>query len=208
MKVVVSAIAAALSFAGMAFAQAPVSNPTALADFKIPNLQALTSEMGWQSNVVTEGGQQVLIVSINSRQVALWPVACNPQTGACAGLYCFALIPDRTSAAVANDFNVAFNPARATIRDGQVVLDRYIIGDYGVARGSLVIDLAVQADLINQWWNFKQSQSVSAQVAFAPILEAPKDVHKAAAGTTHLDRLAPSDTLLDQISAGNGAIIN
>ncbi len=179
-----------------------VTSPRELTGLKLDDLAALAIECGWSAEHVTDDDDDaLLIVEINQRKLVLHPHACD-RNGHCGGLYVFALIPSQASSQTVNDFNVHFNPARATIREGQVVLDRYIIGDFGVARGTLSIELQVQAGLIDDWWDFTRDRQANAmQVSFNPLLPEQGTTKLPLPLMEELDLKAP---LLEVLELGNG----
>ena len=179
-----------------------VSNPRQLMGFGFDDLERFAEDAGWTSYRVNEEESEVLVLTVRERRLVLWPRACDSRD-ICRGLYIFALIPSQASSAKTNAFNVEYNPARATIRDGQVVLDRYLIGDFGVSRGTLSIELQVQAELIDDWWAFTQTNKASATaVAYDPLLE--NYATETPSLDMHFDSLDLSPSLLDKIAAGNG----
>lgn len=189
-----------LMLSGPAAAQL-VSEPRKLIGINFNDLEALAVESGWDTERITQDGDSVLVVNIKGRRVVMWPRACDSE-GRCGGLYIFSLIPSQASSALTNGFNVQYNPARATLRDGQVVLDRYIIGDFGVTRGGLSIELQVQAQLIDDWWDYAKAHKIrGTAVSFNPLLE---ELPPVTAVTSHFEDLKFAAPLLDQIASGNG----
>lgn len=168
---------AALAFATPAMAQGPtLPQAGEVTDFSMDSLLGLVHDAGWKARPFEEdNGLRGIGVTIGSRELVLVPTACN-DAGSCKGLYTYALIPDNPGAVDLNRFNLAYNPARATSQGGALVLDNYLIGDYGVVRGTLAVHLLVQADLIGAWWKFRQGDTqidLSKSVAFAPLVPAP-----------------------------------
>ena len=194
---------AATVLAGIGAASAQmVSEPRELIGFNFEDLETLAADAGWGSYRADDGTSEVLVITIDGRKLVLWPRACSSE-GRCGGLYVFALVPFQASSALTNAFNVKFNPARATIRDGQVVLDRYLIGDFGVVRGSLWIDLQAQAKMIDDWWEFAEDNRVRATaVSFNPLLAEKWPENETV--SSHFDEIKLSPALLDQVAAGNG----
>lgn len=200
MKQLVALLFSAVAFLGLARAQL-VENPRVLMGFDLDSLEGLAVESGWGTERVTEGDDTLLVITVGGRHLALWPRACDSE-GRCGGLYVFSLIPSRSTTALTNGFNVQYNPARATLRNGQVVLDRYLTGDFGVTRGGLSIELQLQAKLIDDWWAYaKANQVATTAVSFSPLI---KELPPVTAVSHHLDELSLTDTLLDQIASGNG----
>lgn len=178
-----------------------VSEPRKLIGLSYDEIEAVAEDSGWPVERVTEGGDTVLVVTIGGRRVVMWPRACDSDDR-CGGLYIFSLIPSQSSSALTNGFNVQYNPARATLRDGQVVLDRYVIGDFGITRGSLSIELQVQAKLIDDWWAYSKAHKIrGTAVAFEPLFEELPELPTA---SSHFDELSLEAGLLDRIASGNG----
>ncbi|MEM9421111.1 MAG: YbjN domain-containing protein [Pseudomonadota bacterium] len=199
-------IGASLSMvSGAAAQQPPVSNPSGVMKFNPGALQALVQEAGWQAKIEPNNGSPVVVASVNGRTLVLSPTACDA-TGACAGLLTFAILPDQASLSTVNQFNVRYNPIRATVREGRIVLDRYMIGDYGAARGSLIVDLAVHASMVDAWWTFRDQGNkggLSNAISFRPLVSKKKG-HSV---EVSLMQDAPiSLSLFERLSFGNSAL--
>jgi hypothetical protein len=196
-------MAAAQPLSNPAMGSGPVSNPAGLTDLQLGSLAQVIRDAGLPVEQIEFGNSTGLGVTINNRKVALFPTACDTK---CNGLYILAPIPDQASAAQANGFNIRYNPARATIRDGALVLDRYIIADYGMTRGGLIIELLVQADMINLWWDYKQSGPT--EVSFAPLFDGETGGHDGDAAPSHWDELGLSAADMRGLSLLNGKMTN
>ncbi len=178
MRIIVIAAIAALFGLSSAKAQPPVSNPSGLISFNANALQALVQEAGWTARIEQNNGRPAIIATVEGRTLVLNPTACGTN-GQCGGLLTFAVLPDQASLETVNQFNVRYNPIRATIRGGRVVLDRYTIADFGAARGSVVVDLAVHASMINEWWKFRGQGGqggLSNAISFSPLID-PQETH-------------------------------
>lgn len=119
-------------------------------------LETFLDDAGWRYERRIASGEDVIVAEIEKRTIILWPRACN-QDGVCAGLLSFAVIGDLASAKEVNRFNNRFHAARATLREGRVIMDSYTYADFGVVRGSLLIELAVLAGLVDDWWDFAKT---------------------------------------------------
>lgn len=164
----------ALSLFTPAYAKSDLPGADEVMSFSLDELVTLIKDAGWQAEPFNEDGLTGVTLTIGTRQLALVPTACV-SSGNCKGLYTYALIPDNPGAADLNKFNLSHNPARAITQNGTLVLDNYIVGDYGVVRGSLAVHLLVQASLIDAWWQFRQGDKneidLSKSVAFSPLGE-------------------------------------
>lgn len=163
----------------VAFAQGEIPQAKSVIEFTPDALSALAQDAGWNPrSFQNDDGTQGVAATISGRELVMIPTACD-QRGTCKGLYTYALIPDDPEVIDLNSFNLAFNPARATTQDGILVLDNYLVGDYGVVRGSLAVHLKVQADLITAWWEFRQNMtspghsSTAQTVSFQPFTPLP-----------------------------------
>lgn len=144
--------------------------PRRLMTFAMADLEALARDQGWLAERYTDPqGIEVLLIAVSGRRLALWPRACD-EMGRCGGLYAFAVLPVGASSIVTNAFNARFPPARATVREGRVILDRYVVGDFGVARGSLAIDLQLLARLIDDFHAFHAGNGATWNAGFDPLL--------------------------------------
>ena len=117
-------------------------------------------------------GTPVLVVQANGRILNLQNRACSLQ-GECGGLWMFAFLDDSAPLSTMSRFNQVSKPARANLLDGKVVLDRYLIADYGITRGSLVVNVGVFAASVDQWFAFNEASGPQQRVSFDPIMAPP-----------------------------------
>ncbi|MEL6365589.1 MAG: hypothetical protein AAFR11_12205 [Pseudomonadota bacterium] len=149
--------AALAALPGLAFAQsAPVSNPTGLLPtLTLEAVAPLFAEAGF--SVRRDG--QYLVINVSGRTVVAEAAACRSAND-CDGLFLYAIANSRSSAAVAAEFNRRQRIARSVyVDETSVALDRYLIGDFGVARGSVVVDVYVLASMLDNWFQYNNSQS-------------------------------------------------
>ncbi|WOI52133.1 YbjN domain-containing protein [Parvularcula sp. LCG005] len=176
-----AAAAVVLSGAALGGAMAqPVSRPTEmLPSVSFTHIEPVLREAGFQTLIQEANGQKVMYVQANNRRLQLFQRACSSETQ-CAGLWMFAFMTSSASLDQINQFNMGSKPARATLINGKVALDRYLIADYGTARGSFVINAAVFVSMIDQWFEFEK-QTGAVAVSFEPLFgETPS-----AAGMDH-----------------------
>lgn len=169
--VMAAAAAISIGFAATASAQsgAPVSNPTGLVPtLTLETVQPVLNEVGFSTNIATlSNGGRLMEVRYGNRLILLESQACA-SSSSCAGLAMYAILTGSTSLSQVNAFNQVSKPARATISDGVLMLDRYLIGDYGVTRGSFIVDIAVFVSMIDQWYAFSGSMATS--VDYEPLI--------------------------------------
>ncbi|MEM6648970.1 MAG: YbjN domain-containing protein [Pseudomonadota bacterium] len=148
----------------------PVSRPTDLVEsLSFEDIGPVLTEAGIPNQVQVVNGQQVMLAEIQGTKVQFRRRACVREDK-CAGLWMFAYINDTSTPEVLHEFNKSSKPARAMLFDNAVVLDRYLIADYGTARGSLIINVRVFAQMVRQWFTFSQ-QNGPVQVSFQPLMQ-------------------------------------
>ena len=200
-QVFLSAFAAAtVLLCGVASAQAPVSNPLGvLPDVSLRTIQPLLQEMGAETEIRTINYEEFMFVRLNGRFLRLKSRVCSNGVSGCAGLWITAFINGETpDTQMINAFNTGSPPTRATLQGGSVILDRYLIADYGITRGSLAVNFSVAVGGINAWFEFFSQYGRSSSVAYSAE-QAP------ASGFTH-DELEFLNLLSSAPQEGNEAI--
>jgi hypothetical protein len=167
-RFMLAGIAASIALNGVAAAQA-ISRPTELVpSVAFEDITPVLAELGWQTNVRAVNGQQLMEVRTPNAILVFRRRACTSEAS-CAGLWMFAFMDDQESLGVINEFNQSSKPARATIVNNKVVLDRYLIADYGITRGSLMVNVVTFASMVDVWRNFTRQRGAVA-VSFEPLL--------------------------------------
>lgn len=133
----------------------------------LDSLQAMLDEAGWPNQQTKTAGEDIIVAKFDGKTIVLWPQACS-DLGVCSGLLSFASLGDTANTAQVNQFNNRHHAARASLRNGHVILDSYTYADFGVVRGSLLIELAVLAKLVDDWWIYDR-QMAEARSTFQPI---------------------------------------
>lgn len=167
--------AAALSIASAiapAFAQQqdPVSRPRdIISSYALENVVPVLNELGFQTTQSEANGARAVTATRNGRTLLVLETVCA-QPGSCAGLWMIALINESVSTETTNAFNSATRTVRASTTNGALYLDRYLIGDYGAARGSLAVNFEVFAQSIDLWFQFSSQagSGTGSSISFAP----------------------------------------
>ncbi len=169
MRKIISFIAGAFAAVSAAQAQDIVANPTGVVpNLALSNIQPVLQEAGFGAQVQVIQGEQMLRVTYNDFVMYMSARACRAD-GNCAGLWMLAPLNDSASMTTINSFNQNSKPARATVVGTQVLLDRYLIADYGITRGSFLVNTAVMFGMIEQWFEFKASAQAQ-RVSFTPLI--------------------------------------
>lgn len=161
MKYAIAALT--LMFGGMngALAQnAPVADPTGvILNMNFESIRPVLEEVGFEVQDEVVGQINALAVTYDGKKAFLQPTACN--SGDCLGLVMTALLtPTNTPTQdQVTAFNVNLNAGNAVLSDGQLYLKNYVVADYGVTRGSFVIDVAVFISLIDNWFEMYPSEN-------------------------------------------------
>jgi len=171
-KSLIAVLSAAALCVAPAFAQQPdpVSRPRdIISSYALENVIPVLNELGFQSTQSEANGARAVTATRNGRTILVLETVCK-QPGSCAGLWMIALINDSVSAETVNAFNSATRTVRASTTNNALYLDRYLIGDYGAARGSLAVNFEVFVQSIDLWFQFaSQAGSGSrSSIAFMP----------------------------------------
>ncbi|WP_306250957.1 YbjN domain-containing protein [Parvularcula sp. IMCC14364] len=144
----------------------------------MPNLSFVTvepflNELGY----VTEQGQlndgrKVLRATRDDRELFFEARACQRDGSNCAGLDMFAIVRDSSTLDAVNAFNGVVPYTKAFYANDEfVLLNRYLIADFGMIRGSFAVNLGVFENSINEW--FLVSEELVTAVDFKPLLTPP-----------------------------------
>ena len=119
---------------------------------------------------VTISGVQVMRIESRGRVVLLIPNSCS--LNGCAGLRLLAGVNETASPEAINQFNATTPIARAYLNaDGKVEMMHYMVGDYGVTRGSLIVNIGAFFAGMDKWTE-EYSRGVLVQsVDFEPLME-------------------------------------
>ena len=166
----VASVFCATAFLTSAYAQtgAPVANPSGiLRSLSFDDISPILTELGYTTEQVNQNGQTALVVrSADGRTMLFKETVCR-QPGTCAGLWMIAIINDTASTDMVNNFNSQARTTRASVQEGVVFLDRYLIADYGTARGSFAVNATVFKNVIDLWFQFtSQSRGTANTISF------------------------------------------
>lgn len=146
--------AAALCFSGAAAQNEVISNPNQIVpNVALSQVTPLLDEAGYEYQLNQTEEETVLYVTVNGTNMMLMPRVCQSETD-CDGLWMLALIDGAIDQNIINEFNNNSPATRAAVRGNQVWLDRYLIADYGITRGSLVINIEVFASTIQDFLSY------------------------------------------------------
>lgn len=155
------AVAAATALLAVTGASAQgIANPTGVvANVSFVAIQPLLSEIGATYSMQKIGDNDVLVVKAGPRTLLFRQAACSGY-GNCAGLIMEAVINDQLPPEqMINYFNQLSNVSTAVRYNNALVLERYLIADYGITRGSLAVNIMAFTNSINDWVRFSQNAS-------------------------------------------------
>ena len=140
-------------------------------------------------------GQKVLRIASNGFVIAAIPNGCDDQ-GKCPGLILMSVFEDGASAAAYTEYNASTPSARVFQNsDGSTTLFHYIIGDFGVTKGSLLVNIVAFFGSAQKWSQSTSSPDLSNTVSFEP-LTGTTDA-ETAFGEIHLSQDLMEDMLAD-----------
>lgn len=167
----VASLVGASTVGSVAAAQPQIANPNqVLPNVGFQYIVPVLQEAGFNVQQVNLDNQTVLRVQSGNSVVIMYRRACQ-QNADCAGLWMLAFLNEGRPLPLLNRFNTVSKPARASILNGNVVLDRYLIADYGVTKGSFLVNVGVFFSMIDQWRQFAQNEGPVA-VSFEPLAAA------------------------------------
>ncbi len=152
------AVAAATAFLAATSASAQgLPNPNGV----VPNvsfvaIQPVLDDLGATYTLQKRGDTDVLVVQAGNRTLLLRQNACSGY-GNCAGLIMEAVIGggDLPPPQMVNYYNQLSYVSTAVLYNNALVLERYLIADYGTTRGSLAVNIMAFTNGINEWFRFK-----------------------------------------------------
>ena len=127
-----------------------------LPNLNVEMVQLVLDEAGMDTEMLySEDLGEYVLVKHDGKKAVLINKACTDP--GCYGLLAVAFVDGDPDAEEINEFNANVNSATLVrLDDGSLMIRRYLIGDYGVTRGSLEVDVRVLLDLIdtwNDWWS-------------------------------------------------------
>ncbi|MAK62635.1 MAG: hypothetical protein CMK09_16825 [Ponticaulis sp.] len=144
--------------------QAPqqvISNPLGLIqNFNPETIEPLITEVGLNVRRQTIGGSEAVIVSdARNWELVLQPTACGAAAG-CLGLIMLAKpdIATQPTAQQVMQYNANNNFMTAVMDGGNVWLRDYLVANYGVTRGSFIVELTLLYGALEQWQPPAQQQ--------------------------------------------------
>lgn len=134
-----AAAIAALALAAPAASAQAIPNAAAIINgFTAADLASVAADLGYasQSIVSDNGAAGLSITTPEGYQFFVAPTVCTPK---CLGLDIVAFFgpSSATTLTAANDFNASLSLAKTFIASDTIILSRYVIADYGTARGNV-----------------------------------------------------------------------
>lgn len=153
MKSTIAAAFAALIATSAATAQElPLSNPTGtVPSVALEYVAPILREAGFSVQENFNGNANIMLADAFGRKIFFVENACQSATD-CKGLRILAALSDSATAQRVNDFNLSYNATRAIAAPEGVLLDHYVIADFGISRGAIFVTAAVVASTINLWF--------------------------------------------------------
>ncbi|WP_370338578.1 YbjN domain-containing protein [Parvularcula marina] len=163
-------VSAAAGLLGAAFAQ-PVTDPTGVVpNLSFENIEPVIRSFDESITMVNQNGVRLIRIESRGRVVLLQENGCT--RGGCAGLMIFAGFDETTDLETINQYNATTPSQRALLdQDGRVVLLHYVIGDFGVTRGSLIVNIGAFFAGIDKWQEEFSRGVLVKSVKFDPLLD-------------------------------------
>jgi hypothetical protein len=179
-----AAFAATLPATGALAQEEIVPNPTgSVSNLALETVGPVLRDAGLNITANFSGKAELMLAEMGGRNVILAEEACTAPTK-CAGLMIIALINDQAGADVVNEFNSRQKPARATSMQEGVMLDHYLMADYGTTRGTLVVNIGVMMAMIDGWFQYRQNggamSNTISSTTLAPGAQAAHSMRSAA----------------------------
>ena len=137
-------------------AAAQSSNPQDL----LPNLnpemvELVLDQAGMNAELrYAEGNGEYLHVTYEGQSADFYGTACIDWV--CAGMQMLVILDDATDPETVNRFNATYATVSAIdLGNGKVALQRYLIADHGITRGSLQVNARVFFNAIDLWREFE-----------------------------------------------------
>lgn len=156
LPLVAAVFVAATSFSAAAQSSGPASEQSVLPNLDLEIVQLVLEEAGAYAELkYSERDGEYLFVIYEGRKAKFYPTACN-DTG-CGGMRMLAFLNDETDPQTVNRFNVSYAAITAIdVGGGKVGLQRYLIADHGITRGTLVVNVSTFFHMIELWENFSK----------------------------------------------------
>ncbi len=142
-----------------------------LASFSLAEIEPVLQSAGFETRLAERDGSRALVVTSKAGRTALLIESVCGADGACSGLWMVAALTGAASVDDVNAFNMQARTTRASVHNGAVVLDRYLIADYGTARGSFVVNVNVFLGVVDLWFEYARGLSAD----FASFDASPQD---------------------------------
>lgn len=119
-----------------------------LPNFNAGPLVATLQQANLNPEIQTISGSEVLVLNSGNQKILLRPRVCNP---GCAGLLMYSVMGGGASPSAITTYNANTPPTKAFQANGNVFLMRYLIADYGVTKGSLLVNIGVFDNTVAKW---------------------------------------------------------
>ena len=192
-KTIIALATAAAAFSTGANAQ--ITNPNGIVgSYNIDVVESLMTELGigTQQSQASDG-TTYLVATIDGVNHVLHPRAC--EQGVCKGLRLLTIFENSpVNLETANMFNTQHNPTRMIVENSSMIFHRYLIGDYGYARGNFLTNLAV---FIQAAPSYRSMINPTANtISFQSLQDAPSAPRNVKPGAP-----LPTDNVADQLNA-------
>ncbi|MEX0644506.1 MAG: hypothetical protein WD076_04305 [Parvularculaceae bacterium] len=163
-----AAAASAAAAVSVSSAQELARGREMISNVSLEAVQPVLSEAGFTVTPNLEGKAEFMLVEYGGRKLILGETVCEA-ANSCDGLVIFGLLTDTAGTDVVNDFNSRQNPARAVATPDNVVIDHYIMADYGMVRGSLVVNVGVMFNMIDRWFEFRRGVTGANTISYETV---------------------------------------
>ena len=138
-------------------------------DLSFSQIDPVLRELGFSTHLVEQNGSYILVAQRNGRTIFFQPYVCEQApsggTSICKGLWMLTASNMPATAAEVDFFNKNQRPTRATLHQSITQLDRYLIADHGVTRGTFAVNVEVFVSSIDVWLSVVSGNSNTVALA-------------------------------------------
>ncbi|MEM6414313.1 MAG: hypothetical protein AAF720_06605 [Pseudomonadota bacterium] len=158
-----------------------IVEPKALiSSFDISTMSDFLNELGLRYKKRNQNGYAVLIadIGVDGTTTVFWPRVCDEKRTNCSGLIMRTYFENASQLELNNRFNLTTPPVAAMTDGSSVFVQRYLIGDFGITRGSLAVNIVVFQSTVRKFKETLESAPTTT-VAFgarSPEADAPAKI--------------------------------
>lgn len=205
MKLISTLAVSAAALLSSAIAQPNYDDPMAvMPHLGLSQIEPFIKAVDPNAEIIQFGPAKALRLEDGGNIVLLISNACN-QTGECAGLVMLSLFQETPAAEKINAFNADTPVARAFIEpnSGNLNIFSYLIGDFGVTQGSLIMHIASFFGAVSKWQDEYSSNNLANTIAFEPLVEGAESLsfNQSHISQELLEEIWANETVVNRVGA-------